>query len=185
MSATISLLGMMGAGKTTVGAALAQRLGRRLVDTDDEIVGWVGRSIPEIFRDEGEAAFRRYEATVVRRLAAVPDLVLALGGGTVLADGPVADLTLTGVLVMLDAPVDTLAERVGSGVGRPVVGDGRGDVAARMAAVHAERHPRYIEVADVVIEAGGTVDEALDQVIVWLREHRDVLTPSEFEAVMP
>lgn len=188
MSSTIGLIGMMGAGKTTVGQALAQRLGRRLVDTDAEVVGWVGRSIPEIFRTEGEAAFRKYEATVVRELASVPDLVLSLGGGTVLADGPVADLTLTGVLILLDAPVDTLVTRLGTGEGRPVVADGGDDgtdLRDRVAAVHAARHDRYVEVADVVIDASGGVDQVLDHVIGWLRDHRDVLTPSEFEAVLP
>lgn len=184
MSSTISLLGMMGAGKTTVGGALARRLGRRLVDTDGEVVRWVGRSIPEIFAIEGEAAFRRYEAVVVRELSAIPDLVLSLGGGTVLTDGPVADLTLTGVLVMLDAPVEVLVRRVGDGEGRPVVADAP-DVATRMAAVHEQRHTRYVEVADVVIDARGPVDDVLEDLLAWLREHRDVLTPSEFEAILP
>ncbi len=182
MSATIALSGMMGAGKTTVGRALADRLGRRLVDTDDEIVRWVGRSIPEIFATEGESAFRRYEAVVVRELAAVPDLVLALGGGTVLADGPVADLTLTGVLVHLDVPTATLAARVGTGSGRPLL---TGDAAARIAEVAAARHDRYHEVADVVVEADRPVDEVVDAVLAWLRHHRDVLTPSELEAILP
>lgn len=182
MSATISLTGMMGAGKTTVGQALASRLGRRLVDTDDEIVRWVGRSIPEIFATEGEAGFRRYEAVVVRELAAVPDLVLALGGGTVLTDGPVADLTLTGVLVHLDVPLDTLVRRVGDGSGRPLLGD---DPRARLAEVLALRDERYREVADVVVEADRPVEEVVDAVLSWLRHHRDVLTPSELEAILP
>lgn len=183
MSSTIALVGMMGAGKTTVGRVLARRLGRRLVDTDDEIEGWVGRPIPEIFAADGEAAFRRYEATVVRELASVPDLVLSLGGGTVLADGPVADLTLTGVLVLLDADLDTLLARVDAGTDRPVLaGD---DVRERMAAVLAARTPRYREVADVVVDATGAVDGVVEEILEWLRHHRDVLTPSELEGVLP
>lgn len=183
MSSTIALFGMMGVGKTTVGAALAERLGRRLVDTDDEVERWVGRPIPEIFARAGEEAFRTYEATVVRELSTVPDLVLSLGGGTVLRDAPVADLTLTGVLILLDAPVEVLVERVGSGAGRPVL---RGeDVAARMSQVLDARRDRYRAVADVALDAAGTVDEVLEALLTWLREHRDVLTPSEFEAVMP
>ncbi len=185
VSATISLIGMMGAGKTTVGAALAERLGRRLVDTDDEIVRWVGQSVPEIFATRGEAAFREFEATVVRELAAVPDLVLSLGGGTVLADGPVADLTLTGVLVLLDADVDTLVARVGSGAERPLVATGAGDLRGRMAAVAAARRGRYREVADVVVDAAVPVPDVLESILAWLRHHRDVLTPSELEAVLP
>lgn len=181
MSSTIALTGMMGAGKTTVGRALALRLGRRLVDTDDEIERWVGRSVAEIFATRGEEAFRGYEAVVVRELSAVPDLVLALGGGTVMDDGPVADLTLTGVLVHLDVPVEELARRVGDGSGRPLLD---GDPVVRLAEVHAARNARYLEVADVVLDADRPVDEVVDALLAWLRHHRDVLTPSELEAIL-
>ena len=182
MSATISLYGMMGVGKSTVGRALARRLGRRLVDTDAEIRRWTGHSIPDIFAREGEVAFRRYEATVVRELASVPDLVLSLGGGTVLSDDNVADLTLTGALVLLDADVATLVRRVGRGRGRPLLGD---DPEAALRALVAERHDRYHEVADVVVDAGGSVDDVVDRIVAWLLDHRDLLTPSELEAVLP
>lgn len=182
MSATISLFGMMGVGKSTVGAELAQRLGRRLVDTDAEIVRWTGASIPQIFQDEGEAAFRRYEATVVRQLAAVPDLVLSLGGGTVMSDDNVADLTLTGALVMLDADVATLVRRVGRGRGRPLLTP---DPEAALTRLVATRGPRCRDVADVVIDARGSVHKVTERILGWLVEHRDLLTPSELEAIMP
>jgi len=182
VSATISLYGMMGVGKSTVGRELARRLGRRLVDTDAEIRRWVGTSIPEIFASEGEAGFRRYEAAVVRELAAVPDLVLSLGGGTVLSDDNVTDLTLTGALVLLDADLPTLVRRVGKGRGRPLLA---ADPEASLRELVAARGPRYREVADVVIDARGSVTRVTDRVIDWLTEHRDLLTPSELEAVLP
>lgn len=182
MSATISLFGMMGVGKSTVGRELARRLGRRLVDTDAEVRRWTNRSIPDIFSQEGEDAFRRYEATVVRELATVPDLVLSLGGGTVLSDDNVADLTLTGALVLLDADLPTLVRRVGRGRGRPLLGR---DPEAALRALMDERSPRYHEVADVVVDANGQVADVVDRVVVWLLDNRDLLTPSELEAVLP
>lgn len=181
MSATISLFGMMGVGKTTVGRELAGRLGRRLVDTDDEIRRWTGRSIPSIFTEEGEAGFRAYEQAVVRELATVPDLVLSLGGGTVLSDANVAELTLQGALVLLDADLETLVRRVGDGRGRPLLADGP---RAGLVRLLDERGPRYREVADVVVDATRPPVRVVDEIVDWLREHRDLLTPSELEAVL-
>jgi shikimate kinase len=112
MSRSICLSGMMGAGKTTVAEVLGRRLGRSVVDTDREIERWTGRSVAEIFAEGGEAAFRDLERQVVVEVARVPDLVVALGGGTVLRDDTVADLLLSGVIVHLDVPVDVLAERL-------------------------------------------------------------------------
>lgn len=182
MSATISLYGMMGVGKSTIGRELARSLGRRLVDTDAEIRRWVGASIPDIFAAEGEAGFRRYESAVVRELSTVPDLVLSLGGGAVLSDDNVADLTLSGALVLLDADLATLVHRVGTGRGRPLLTP---DPEAALRELLATRGPRYHEVADVVIDACGSVPRVTERILVWLTEHRDLLTPSELEAVLP
>lgn len=182
MSATISLFGMMGAGKTTIGGFLASRLGRRLVDTDVEVEKWVGRPIAEIAARDGWDAFRRFESAVVRELAIVPDLVLALGGGTILTDDNVADLTLSGVLVYLDADADTLVARVASGEGRPLLD---GDPAARLRALQLERAPRYRAVADVTVDANGDPTVVTEAILAWLVDHPDVLTPSELEAVLP
>ncbi len=182
MSATIALYGMMGVGKSTVGRELAASLGRRLVDTDAEIRRWVGASIPEIFAAEGEAGFRRYESAVVRELSTVPDLVLSLGGGTVLSDDNVADLTLSGALVLLEADLTTLVRRVGKGRGRPLLSP---DPELALRELVVSRGPRYREVADVVIDARGSVPQVTERILVWLAEHRDLLTPSELEAVLP
>lgn len=173
---------MMGVGKSTVGRELARRLGRRLVDTDAEIRRWTGASIPQIFEAEGESGFRHYEATVVRELSTVPDLVLSLGGGAVISDDNVTDLTLTGALVMLDADLATLVRRVGCGRGRPLL---QPDPEAALMELMVTRGLRYREVADVVIDAGGSVHEVTDRIVAWLAEHRDLLTPSELEAILP
>lgn len=183
MSSNLALFGMMGVGKSTVGRVLAGRLGRPFADTDDEIVRWRATSIPEIFAEEGEEAFRVYESKVVRELATYQDLVIALGGGAVLADDNVADLSLTGALVELRLSEDALVDRLRSEADhRPLIsGD---DVEARVRATWAERADRYAEVADVTIEATGTPDDVAGRIVTWLLEHQDLLTPSEYEAIM-
>jgi shikimate kinase len=182
MSANLVLYGMMGVGKTTVGRALAQRLGRGFADTDDEIERWVGKPIPAIFADDGEAAFRDYEHRVVRELARFTDLVVALGGGAVLSDASVAELTLTGMLIHLRAERGVLLERLRDGaVDRPLLA---GDLETRLDELLAGRTPRYNEVADVSVDASDDADAVVERLIDHLIENKDVLTPSEFEAVM-
>lgn len=182
MSRNIALIGMMGAGKSTIAELLGERLGRRVVDTDEEIERWRGASIPEIFEDEGERAFRDYEASVIEELARIDDLVLSLGGGAVLADGNVAAFLLTGVLVYLDVPAPELIERLkGAAEGRPLLD---GDLVGRVEALHEQRDPRYREVADAVIPADGAPEVVTDRVIEWLSENPDVVTPSEYERIM-
>lgn len=183
MSSNIALYGMMGVGKSTVGRMLAGRLGRGFADTDDEVSRWQVRSIPDIFADEGEAAFRAYESTVVRELATYHDLVIALGGGAVLDDANVADLSLTSVLVELRADVDVLVHRLRAEADhRPLIsGD---DVEGRIRDTWAARADRYAAVADVTVDATATPEGVVEQIVEWLLEHQDLLTPSEYEAVM-
>ena len=82
---SVFLVGMMGAGKTSVGRLLAQRLGKRFIDTDQEIEARCGVTIPVIFEIEGEAGFRQRERQVIDELTMLPDIVLATGGGAVLS----------------------------------------------------------------------------------------------------
>lgn len=176
------LYGMMGAGKSTVAGLVASRLGRTAVDTDDEIVRWTGRTIPQLFAERGESGFRELERQVVEELAKVDDLVISLGGGAVLRDDVCASLLLSGVLLHLDAPAGVLAARVAQqGGDRPLL-DGA-DVSERVAAILEERLPRYREVADGTIDASGTPEAVAEAVVEWAVAHPDVLTPSEFEAV--
>jgi shikimate kinase len=182
MSGNVALAGMMGVGKTTVGSALAARLGRRLVDTDEEIVRWVGVDIPTIFAERGEPAFRDLERQVVRRLATLEDLVLSLGGGVVLSDDNVADLSLTGVIIQLTVPIEMLLGRLSGTADRPLL---EGDLEDRLEAVVAERAERYASVADVTIDASGPPETVVADILGWLRERPTVLTPSEFEAILP
>jgi shikimate kinase len=186
MSRSIALSGMMGAGKTTVGALVAARLGRRLVDVDAEVEGHLGKSIAQVVADIGIEEFRMFEHQVIRQVFQHPDLVVSLGGGAVLDDHNVAELLLTGVLVHLDAPAEVLVDRlVGDAdqVGaRPLLaGD---DPAAEVRRLHAERDARYRDVADVVVDATGDPAEVCEEVLAWARGAGDVLTPSEHEVTM-
>ena len=182
MSRNIALLGMMGAGKTTVATLVADSLGRTPVDTDAEIERWVGDPIPVIFATRGEAVFRDLERQVVEELAKLDDLVLSLGGGTVLRDDNVASLTLTGVLVELRARPEVLVERLRKeGDGRPLLA---GDLDLQLRKTYEERADRYAEVADLTVDAEQPPAEVARAIVDWTLTAGDVLTPSEHEQVM-
>ncbi|MEX1178478.1 MAG: shikimate kinase [Nitriliruptor sp.] len=183
LSRNLALYGMMGAGKTTVGRAVADRLGRRFADTDAELERWTGTTIPELFLAHGEAGFRDLERQVVEELSGYHDLVLALGGGTVLRDDNVANLMLTGTLVELRTTPEVLLARLQDEAdGRPLLAGE--DLEARLRATYAEREDRYAAVADVTIDAGRDVDAVVADVVAFALEAGDVLTPSEHEQVM-
>ena len=189
MSRNICLIGMMGVGKTTVAELVGERLGRRVGDTDQEIRGWTGRSIPELFLQHGEDGFRDLERRVIEELATYHDLVLSLGGGAVLRDDNVSSLLLTGVIVHLDVPVEVLVERLrdGGADDRPLLGGPGGseeELVQRLRATASERDPRYREVADVTVDATAPPDEVAEHIIEWAMTQKDVLTPSEHEQVM-
>ena len=111
MGGNIFLVGLMGAGKTTVGRALAKRLNKRFIDSDHEIEERTGASIPLIFEIEGEASFRQREAEVIRDLTAQEDIVLATGGGAVLNAESRAYLKSRGTVIYLRASVNSILQR--------------------------------------------------------------------------
>lgn len=172
---------MPGAGKSRVAAVLAERLGRRAVDTDVEIVNWVKETIPTIFATQGEAAFRGYEHEVIRNLATVHDLVIALGGGAVLDDANVAELLLTGTLIHLDCPIDVLYARLQHSTERPLLA---GDLAAKLHTTYTDRDPIYRSVADVTVDADRPPHDVAEAILAWAIQAGDILTPSEHEQVM-
>lgn len=139
---SIFLSGPMGVGKSTIARALAERLGRPLVDLDARIEARAGQPIPAIFEGEGEAGFRRRERDAALALCDEPPSVVALGGGTVTQPVVRRVLLEQGVLVTLEAPPAVLLSRVGGGEGRPLLA---GDPAARLAALLAERAAAYAE----------------------------------------
>jgi shikimate kinase len=150
MTDHILLVGMMGAGKTTVGELLAADLDCPYRDSDADVAAATGLTVPEIFETQGEAAFRAAEADVLARACAEPGpTVISVAGGAVLSPANRDLLRTSGTVVWLRARPETLAARVGRGVGRPLLDD---DPAAVLAALDQQRAALYAEVADLTID---------------------------------
>lgn len=160
----ITLTGFMGSGKTTVGKVLADFLGCPFMDLDDLIVKKAGKSIPEIFAQDGEPAFRQLEARLLRQTVekyTENTVVLALGGGAVTTPASTALLRDKTVCIYLRATLETLLGRLeGETGGRPLAD---ASLADRLAA----RAPIYEETAHVIIDTDGlTPDEVADEIII-------------------
>ncbi len=148
--ARVLLVGMMGVGKSTVGRLLAARLGWPYLDSDEEIVRTTGSTVPEIFAERGEAAFRAEEARVLAEATSSDGpVVIAVAGGAVLDAGNRARIRGAGLVVWLRADVATLAARVGSGAGRPLLDDG---AKVAMPRLYEERRPIYAQLAELVLD---------------------------------
>jgi shikimate kinase len=160
MADRVVLVGMMGAGKTTVGRELARRLGWRFADSDAMVEASTGSTVVELFATRGEAAFRSEESRVLAEaLADGPPAVVSAAGGVVLDPANRTLLASSGAVVWLRADPATLAARVGPGEGRPLLGD---DPATALAELDAVRRPLYGEVADVIVD----VDELEPSMVV-------------------
>jgi shikimate kinase len=155
----IFLVGMMGAGKTTVGRLLARRLRLRFIDSDREIEGRCGVKIPVIFEIEGESGFRAREALAIDALTALEGVVLATGGGAVLAEPNRRHLATRGTVVYLSAKPEDLYERVRHDRNRPLLAGG--EPLARLCELHGQRDQLYRAVADIVLETGAQSVQSL------------------------
>jgi shikimate kinase len=147
---TIALVGMMGAGKSSVGRRLATRLGVPFRDADSEIEAAAGCTISEIFERFGEAEFRKGERRVIGRLLAEPPHVLATGGGAFITDETRAEIKVQGFSVWLKAPLDLLVSRVQRRETRPLLKDG--DPREILLRLLAEREPIYA-LADMALDS--------------------------------
>jgi len=152
----LALIGPPGVGKTTLGLRLGQRLGRPVVDTDAEVARRAGRPIPEIFRTQGEEAFRTLETDVLTEtLARSEPVVVASGGGAVLAPASRVALAERSCVVWLRAPVPVLEERLRASADRPLL-EGSGVArSAALARLLADRNPLYERLAEVVVDSTG------------------------------
>ena len=149
---SIFLVGMMGAGKTSVGRALAKRLNKIFYDSDQVIEVRTGVKIPVIFEIEGEPGFRHRESAVLDELTALDDVVLATGGGAVLAQENRDRLRTRGTVVYLRASVKDLLNRTRHDKNRPLLQTA--DPRARLGELYELRDPLYREVAHVTIDTG-------------------------------
>ncbi|MEM7251537.1 MAG: shikimate kinase AroK [Pseudomonadota bacterium] len=167
----IYLVGPMGAGKSTVGRQLAKQLRKDFIDCDTEIERRTGASIPLIFEIEGEEGFRRRETTVLAALAERRGVVLATGGGAVLASENREVLSGNGFVIYLASPAELLYERTYRDKNRPLLQTE--DPLGRLQALVAERDPLYREVADLVMDTNRRTSRYTVRDIVRAVERHD------------
>ncbi len=153
------LVGMMGSGKTTIGRTLARHLGKAFVDSDEEIQQRTGVTITHVFDIEGEAGFRQRESAAIGNLVGRDNMVLATGGGAVLAEQSRALLKQNGIVIYLKADVHDLWQRTRHDRSRPLLQ--AADPRARLKELYHQRDPIYQEVADIVIQTGRQSAHAL------------------------
>ena len=153
MSGNIFFVGLMGAGKTTIGRLLARHLDKTFYDSDHEIERRTGVNIPLIFELEGESGFRRREAIVIQEISQMNNVVLATGGGAVLLEENRRVLRSKGEVIYLRANVQELCQRTRSDKNRPLLQIE--DPRARLEKLYKERDPLYLEVAHIVVDTGG------------------------------
>ncbi len=160
---TITLVGLMGSGKSSVGKRLAQALDLPFRDADDEVETAAGRSIPEIFEQLGEPAFRDGERRVIARLLEGPPIVLATGGGAFMNSETREIIKARSVSVWLKADLPILAKRVARKDNRPLL-TGK-DPLAVLTEQAAVRYPAYAQ-ADITVETSDTPHQvSVDQVV--------------------
>ncbi|WP_299041474.1 shikimate kinase [uncultured Tateyamaria sp.] len=176
---TVVMVGMMGAGKTAVGRALALRLGVPFLDSDAEIEAAANMTVPEIFERDGEPFFRAKETQVISRLLDEERGILSTGGGAFLARENRANITAHGVSVWLNADLDLLWQRVRHKDTRPLLRTA--NPRATLAEIYAARVPLYA-MADVSVVSlpDLSIDEMVDRVVATLLTQRpDVLEKTD------
>lgn len=171
---TVALVGMMGAGKTAVGRAVALKLGAPFLDSDAEIEAAANLSVPEIFARDGETFFRKRETEVIRRLLETQRVILSTGGGAFLAQINRETIADKGVALWLDAPLDLLWNRVRHKDTRPLLHTT--DPRATLAGIFEARTPVY-NLAELHVQcaAGLSIDAMAERVIKVLLTRPDVL----------
>lgn len=148
----IFLVGLMGAGKTSVGKVIARRLGKTFYDSDHEVERATGVKVPVIFDIEGEAGFRARETKALAELVQRADIVLATGGGAVLSAANRELLAAHGIVVYLRATAADLWDRTRHDKNRPLLRIG--DPLTRLQELYAERDPLYRAAANIVVDTG-------------------------------
>jgi shikimate kinase len=159
----------MGSGKSTIGRQLANALKREFKDSDHEIVGRTGASIPLIFEIEGEEGFRRREAAMIDELTLLDGIVLATGGGAVLREENRLNLKQRGVVIYLYASVDQLFERTSRDHNRPLLQTE--NPRQKLQELMEQRDPLYREVADMVVHTDDrSIRSVVKEILVRLKQ---------------
>lgn len=166
---SIFLIGPMGSGKTAVGRQLARLLDLEFHDSDVEIEQRTGADIPLIFEKEGEAGFRQREREAIDALTGLDAVVVATGGGAVLAAENRASLATRGCVIYLQTSVDQQLERTRHGRHRPLLATG--DPKARLEELWNLRRPLYESIADIIVDTDGKrVSQVADEIVRLLHE---------------
>ena len=180
---SIALIGMMGAGKTSVGRLLAHKLGLPFIDADSEIEAAAQATIAEIFERDGEAVFRSGERRVIARLLDGPRCVLATGGGAFMAAETRDKIRDRAISIWLRADLDLLTRRIGRRRDRPLLN--QGNPRETLARLLVQRNPVYAE-ADIVVESGDeTPDQVAERVIAALRAFSDATASDDVSGGPP
>jgi shikimate kinase len=179
---TVALVGLMGAGKTSIGRRLAHELGLPFVDADHEIEQAAGQTIEEIFEQHGEAFFRDGERRVIARLLDGPAHVLATGGGAFMDPSTRGLLMERAITIWIKADIDILLSRVSRRNHRPLLK--QGDKHAILTRLMAARHPIYAEANFTVDSSDGPPEEMITGIMARLKEYVEVHPEAGSAAVM-
>ncbi len=166
----IFLVGPMGAGKSSVGKALAQRLGMEFYDTDEEIEKRTGVEIGWIFDLEGEEGFKKRETAIIRELVSHSDIILATGGGSILEAENREILIQYGIVIYLEVSLESQHHRTLNESRRPLLRvKNREEVLEKL---YHERAPFYKDIADCKIYTDKrSIRDVVDEIVVWLEQH--------------
>ncbi|WP_278673804.1 shikimate kinase [Acidaminococcus fermentans] len=162
--ANIVLIGMPGAGKTTIGRKLGKALGRPVLDADDKVVEQTGRTIKDLFQ-EGEDVFRQAETAAVKTLAAMDGIIISCGGGVVKRPENIAFLQATGKIFFLNRDLAAIAGCVDK-VTRPLLNSAED----RLTQLYKERMPLYLKYADYTIPVDENFDKTTEYIIELVRK---------------
>lgn len=157
----IFLTGMMASGKTTMGKELARQIGAKFVDLDAVIEAREGKTIPEIFEAQGEAGFRAAETAALGAVCAQHPCVVATGGGCILREENVTQMRKSGIIVLLDRPLEHMLRDVNP-QSRPNLA---GDAHERMKALYAQRRERYHATCDIAFDNSGSPFAAVKRLL--------------------
>lgn len=172
MKTNIALIGFMGTGKTTIAKAIAEKLGKTAIEMDVLIEQKAGKSITDIFKDDGEIAFRQFEIDVTREISERDNQVIACGGGIVLNRINIDRLKRKTILVLLTVSFDVIEKRVSAGAAiRPLL-IGSTDKAQTIRELMAFRKPFYERAADITVDSSNLgIDATADLIIGKVRDY--------------